>query len=117
MIAQLVAAATGLVVMAAPSLFGYGGLAADIDHVVGPLAASVGIMAASHILRAMRWIDVGLGVALLASVPFVTRGATGSVVIGIAAITLVGTAFMRGTVDTDFGGGWAALWRRDERPN
>lgn len=111
MIAHLVAVVAGLVVMAAPSLFGYSGAAADIDHVVGPIAASIGLIAASQILRAMRWINVPLGVILIASTPIAPRTGWGAGAIVAAGATLVATAFVRGEIDVDFGGGWASLWR------
>ncbi len=111
MIAHLVAAVAGLVVMAAPSIFGYSGAAADIDHIVGPIATSIGVIAASQILRAMRWVNVPLGVVLIASTLVVTRTGWGVVVIVAAGATLGATAFVRGEIDVDFAGGWAALWR------
>ncbi len=111
MIAQVVAAGAGVVVMACPSVFGYGDLAADLDHIMGPLSISVGIMAASQILRAIRWIDLGLGMALLASLPLMARGTTGSIAIALAAGILIVSAFVRGTVDVELGGGWRALRR------
>lgn len=111
MIAHLVAAAAGLVVMAAPSRAGYSGTAADIDHVVGPLAVSVGIIAASQILRAFRWINLPLGLVLIASTLIAARTTTGSIVVAVAGAALVATAFVRGRVDVASGGGWASLWR------
>ena len=112
--AQLMAALAGLVVMTAPSLVGYGGTAADIDHIIGPLAISVGIIAASQILRAMRWLNLGSGLVLLGSIFATARPATGSVVVALAAATLVGAATVRGTIDVAFGGGWSSLWRKEE---
>ena len=113
MIAQVIAAAVGIGVMAAPSLFGYGGLAADIDHVIGPLAASIGIMAASQILRAVRWVHLGSGVVLLVSVVLVDRTGVASACIAGAGVVLVGAAFVRGQLEVSFGGGWSARWKDD----
>ncbi|MDQ3955291.1 MAG: hypothetical protein M3285_07065 [Actinomycetota bacterium] len=115
MIGQLIASVAGLVVMMAPSLVGYGGLAADIDHIIGPVAIAVGIMAASQILRSMRWLQVGLGGLLLGSMFFVTRPATALVAVALATATLIFTAVVRGSLDVDFGGGWSSLWREEKR--
>ncbi len=111
MTAQLIGAAAGVVIMAAPSIFGYDGVAADIDHIIGPLAVSVGIVAASQILRSVRWIDAALGIASLASLLFVSRGVSGSIIVAVAAAVLVVTPLFQGSVDVDFGGGWAGLVR------
>lgn len=114
MVAQLIAAGTGAFVMATPSLFGYSGAAADVDHVIGPLAVSIGIMAASQILRAMRWMNVPLGIALLASLILTPRPGGGSWAIAVAGLILVTAAFRRGEIDVEFGGGWASLRRKNE---
>lgn len=111
MIAQLVAAGAGLFVMGAPGVFGYSGTAADLDHIVGPLAVSVGIMAASQILRGLRWSNVPLGLVLLGSLAATPRPAGGSVAVGVAGVVLVTTAIVRGRIDVEFGGGWSALLR------
>ena len=114
-IAQLIASVAGLVVMMTPSLAGYEGLAADIDHVIGPLAIAVGIMAASQILRPLRWLQVGLGGLLLGSMFFVMRPPAGLVAVSLATATLILTAIVRGSLDVNFGGGWSSLWREEKR--
>lgn len=115
MIVQLVAAVAGLVVMVAPPVIGYGGTAADVDHIVGPVAIAVGIMAASEILRPLRWLGAGLGAILAGSVFFVARPLAGSMVVVVAAATMIVTASVRGRLHARFGGGWSALWRADRR--
>lgn len=112
MSAQLLAAAIGIAVMAAPSLFGYGGIAADIDHIAGPIVASLGIMAASQILRALRWANVAIGGLLVATAPFLGRPLDSVVVAVAAGSLLLVTGLVRGTVDEDFGGGWSDLLNR-----
>lgn len=112
MFAHLLAAAIGIALMTAPSLLGYGGIAADIDHIAGPVVASLGVMAASQILRALRWANVVIGGLLMATAPLLGRP-LGSVVVAVAAGSLlIATGLVRGTVDEEFGGGWSDLLNR-----
>lgn len=110
--AQLVAAAAGIALMAVPSLVGYEGAAADIDHIIGPLAASIGIMSASQILRGLRWVNLGLAIILLASIPFVSRPGSGILAALVVGAILAATATVKGEVEDSYGAGWRALWTK-----
>jgi hypothetical protein len=109
MIAQLLAAALGVWLMAAPAVLGYGGAAQSIDRIIGPLIACFGVVGAANVTRDLRWVLLPLGVAL-AIVPWLFSydliAAVNSVLVG----ALVGAlSSVRGSVDKRFGGGWLAL--------
>ena len=107
--AQLATAAAGLWLMAAPTVLGYGGFAQSVDRMVGPIAVSVGVVAASGVVRGVRWLGLALGLALLiipwpagyGTIPLVNSLITGGVVVVLA--------FVRGAVKDRYGGGWSAL--------
>lgn len=106
---QLAAAAIGLLLMAAPGVLGYGDLPADLHHVIGPLVASVGIVAASPVLRGLRWVNLLLGmvlVALTAAVPMPAAAGLTSFASGAALLVL---SPWRGRIPTSYGGGWRAV--------
>jgi hypothetical protein len=78
--------------------FGSEGAMANADHVIGALAVTFSVIALAELGRAVRFLNVPLGVALLVT-PFVfgaSMPATlGSVACGIALVVL---AFPRGAV-------------------
>jgi hypothetical protein len=106
--AQLVACALGIWLMAAPAVLGLDGPARVHDRVVGPLIASVGLIAASEVMRALRHANLAAGAWLL-----VAPWALGFGALATANATAVGLATMllarvRGRVVHRFGGGWRA---------
>lgn len=107
---QLVAAATGIALMFLPAAIGYQGTAADIDHTIGPLAASIGLISASEVLRSFRRLNLGSALVLGASCVVVSRPVVGTIICGLGAVVLAASALSRGRVDASFGGGWKALW-------
>lgn len=108
--AQILTMLLGLWLMAAPAVLGYSGQSADAHRILGPITAAFGLMAIWGHMRPLRWTNLFFG-ALLVLVPFVvgfgTVAAANSVLIGIVIAVL---AFVRGTVEEAYGGGWSSLW-------
>ena len=109
--AQLVNAALGFWLMAAPAVLGYGGAMAVSDRIVGPIAATFGIVAVVEVTRGVRWALVPLG-AWVVVAPWLLGGPATAIVNGL----IVGPAMVAlarfGAVSRDqFGGGWAVLIR------
>jgi hypothetical protein len=109
MVAQLLAAAVGLWLMAAPAILEYGGDAAIVDRIVGPLAATVGGMAASEVLRSMRWSNLPLGLGILAAPGILEYPWDASMNSIFSGLMLVACALMRGRRRHQYGGGWKVL--------
>lgn len=109
MTAQITAVILGIALMAAPSILHYDGVAADVDHTLGPLAVAVGLMAASQILRGLRWVNLVIAIVLGASIPILQQPRDGTLAVVLIALALVGTALVRGTISERFAGGWSAL--------
>ena len=110
--ARMLSALSGIWLMAAPAVLGYGDPAATAGYIVGPLAAGFAYVAVWEVIRGLRWVGVPLGLWLLAApwllnydiVPLLN-----STVVGLIQIVL---ACVRGTIKHRYGGGWAALFGR-----
>lgn len=113
--APAVTSMMGVWLAAAPDVMGYGGHARLSNQLVGVWMATFGAIAISECLRAVQWANLALGVWLVAA-PFILEypdeRACGSIVVGIAAISL---ALVRAPLRERFGGGWTSLWRQAER--
>lgn len=106
---QRLAFALGIWLMAAPDLLGLGDPAADVLHVLGPIAAAVGFIAASEVTRGLRWVNLLTGLALVIT-PFVLGyGTVALVVSAVSGLALIGLAFLGAQTHTAFGGGWRSL--------
>jgi hypothetical protein len=111
--AQLAAFAFGVWLTAAPQTLGYGGPARANDHIFGPLAATVGLIAAFQVTRAVRWLNLPFGV-WVALAPWVLGAGRAELVNGaLVGLALVWLAFVPGARDEPYGGGWRALWNPD----
>ncbi|WP_447978270.1 SPW repeat protein [Candidatus Nitrospira bockiana] len=109
---QLVNAALGVWLMAAPDVLGYGGPARTIDQVLGPMIASMAIISTSEVMRPLRWANVPVGVWLILSpwlLAYPAEARWNSLLVGVLVAAF---AAMRGAVRARFGGGWRVLWER-----
>lgn len=106
---QRLAFALGLWLMAAPALLGLRDPAADVLHVLGPIAAAVGFIAASEVLRGIRRVNVLTGLALVLTPLLLGYPTTAMLVSGLTGLALMALAFMGGATHTAFGGGWRSL--------
>ena len=106
---QRLAFALGIWLMAAPDLLGLGDPAADVLHVLGPIAAAVGFIAATEVTRGLRWVNVVTGLALVITPVLLGYGALALAVSAVTGLALIGLAFMGGRTHTTFGGGWRSL--------
>ena len=85
-------AALGVWLMFAPALFGATGRAADSDHLVGALIATIAVMVMAEVIRAGRFLNVLLGAWIIVA-PWFLSGATAGakwndVFVGVAVILL-----------------------------
>jgi hypothetical protein len=108
--ARLVSAALGIWLMAAPAVLDYAGAARTNDRIVGPIVASLAVIAIWETTRSLRWANLPLGGWLLIA-PWVlgypADATWNSLVVGALLLAL---GLVRGPVNGHFGGGWSALW-------
>ena len=87
----------------------HGGNAAVVDRIVGPLAATIGGMAASEVLRPIRWAHLPLGVGLLAAPGILGYPGDASMSSVLSGLALIACALVRGRRRHRYGGGWKVL--------
>lgn len=110
--ARIVAVATGLWLMAAPSVLSYAdSTAADSDRIAGPISAAFAFVAMWGIASALRWVQVPLGAWLLIAPLVLDHPTDGSISSVVSGIVLIGTAFVGESVADEYGGGWMSLRR------
>jgi hypothetical protein len=104
----VVSVGLGLGLAFVPSLFGVTGGAADALHVCGLLILTMATLAMGEPLRAIRYINVPLGVVAAAAPWFLQGGAgPGAIVGGLLGVTVAILAFPQGHVTERYG-----LWER-----
>jgi hypothetical protein len=108
--AQLINAALGIWLMAAPAVLSYGGAARTNDRIVGPLAAAFAVVAASEVMRPLRRANWVCGFGLLIAPGAMGYGGAATINSLIVGVLLLAFASVRGTVAGRYGGGWSSLW-------
>jgi hypothetical protein len=106
----------GVWLMAAPSVLGYGGAARTNDHVVGPIVATLAVIAIAEANRGVRLVNMAPAAWLILApllFQYPLRTGVHSVLAGLAVGAL---SLMGGRIRHQFGGGWASLFRRPGRP-
>ncbi|MEX2571076.1 MAG: SPW repeat protein, partial [Gemmatimonadota bacterium] len=108
-LARLLNAGLGIWLMAAPAVLGYGAPASTSDRLVGPIAASLAIIAVWEIVRPLRHANTALGAWLIVApliLGYAITPAINSVIVGAAMVAL---SRVRGEVRGRYGGGWRAI--------
>lgn len=110
MIARIVAVASGIWLMFAPAVLGYGGPAADNDRIFGPIGAAFAFVAVWDVVRPLRWATVPVGMWLILA-PFLLGygGVPATVSSVVAGAVMAVTAPLGGETRQVYGGGWKTL--------
>jgi len=97
--------------MASPTILNYTDPARANDQLIGPIVASLAIIAIWEIARPLRWINVALGGWLLIA-PWVLGYAPDARWNSLTAGAIVfGFSLVKGTRTHQIGGGWSSLWK------
>ena len=110
--AQLLSVVIGVWLMIAPAAIGYGGMAAQNDRIIGPIAATFATIAASEATRPVRWANVVLGAWMVLASPWLGGPIAAIANEMLAGVALIGLSLVRGRISSRFGGGWSVLFRR-----
>jgi hypothetical protein len=111
MAALIVSALLGVGLYAAPDMLGYEGIARVSHLIVGPIVASVSLIAISDVARELRWVNLLLGAWLVFSAVVIEHSQLAlftGVAIGMALAAL---SIVRGSINQRLGGGWRAVLR------
>ena len=110
MAAQFINIALGLWLMAAPAVLDYSDPAATSGHIVGPLIASIAVVALWAATRSLGRVNVVLGLWLIVApvLGYPLPALVNSIAVGVA---VVATSILAPDAPGQFGGGWTALWK------
>lgn len=112
--AQIINALLGIWLMASPAVLGFENIAADNDHIVGPVIASFAVISWWESTRVVRLYNIPLGAWLLLAPWVLGYDSTTSILNDMLIGALViGLSFIKGKVTETFGGGWSAIWQSD----
>lgn len=110
--AQVVNAALGIWLMAAPAVLGYGDPAQTNDRILGPVAATFAIIAWWEVTRPVRWVNLAIGIWLIPAPWILGYDATAAIVNSVAVgVLLAACATVKGKVEGRYGGGWSVLFK------
>jgi hypothetical protein len=101
----------GLWLMASPAVLGYGSPASTNDRIVGPVIASLAVIAIAEVTRSLRRVNTVVGGWLLLApwiLGYETLPMVQSLVVGVLVIAL---SLVPGEVKERYGGGWRVLWK------
>lgn len=110
--AQILNTLLGIWLMAAPEILRYNGVAADNDHVIGPIVTSFAIIALSGCTRGVAKYNIPFGAWLLVA-PWVLGYENQTAIINDICVGLLVTplSLFKRKTPHQYGGGWAALWK------
>jgi hypothetical protein len=107
----LLSTVIGLWLMAAPAILGYGGTAADADHIAGPLVVSFAVISMWEVTRSVLRLNLLVAPWLLAAPWLLGYELTPAINSLLAGLALIPLALLGNGVDAArYGGGWRGLW-------
>lgn len=109
-LARIGTVAVGIWLEVAPAVLSYGTPAADVDRLLGPVAAGLAFVAIWPVVHMLRWATVPVG-ALLVAAPLLGYPAEAAVSSIASGIAIVALAFVGGVPEDSFGGGWRVVWK------
>ena len=109
--AQIFNTVLGLWLMASPGILKNNGVAADNDHIIGPVVASFAIISLSGCTRAVAKCNLPLGIWLLLA-PWILGYENEISTMNDMGVGLLITvfSFFKRTTNQEYGGGWSAIW-------
>ena len=112
MVAKILSVIAGLWLMAAPYVLGIAEIAANNDHIIGPVIASFAIISLSPCTSVVLKFNLPLGVWLLLA-PWILGYENNSAIINdmLTGFFVIICSLIRVKIKKRFGGGWEAIWK------
>ena len=112
MLAKILSAITGIWLMAAPYALGIDKIAANNDHIIGPLVASFAIISFSPCTSVVLKFNLPLGVWLLVA-PWILNYEDITAIINdmLTGFFVIIFSLIKVKIKKRFGGGWKAVWK------
>lgn len=110
--AQIVNILIGLGLMVVPAIFKFDRIAADNNHIVGPLVVTFAVISLWEINRNARLFNIVTGLWLVLS-PFVLGFASPERTIDIlSGVAVILFSLFKGKIKSRYGGGWRSLFQK-----
>jgi|SRR5687768_4397768 len=112
MVAKILSVIAGLWLMAAPYVLGIAEIAANNDHIIGPVIASFAIISLSPCTSVVLKFNLPLGVWLLLA-PWILGYENNSAIINdmLTGFFVIIFSLIKIKIKKRFGGGWEAIWK------
>ena len=97
--------------MASPAVLDYADPARANDRIIGPIVASMAIVAIWEIARPLRWVNIILGAWLLIApwlLGYLPHPRWNSLAVGALVLA---SSLVKGPRTRQIGGGWSSLWK------
>ncbi|WP_338875110.1 SPW repeat protein [Spirosoma sp. SC4-14] len=116
MLARLINTLIGIWLTASPDILHLDQKAAINEHIAGPVAASVAIIAMSESVRSFRYVNTLVGFWLLMA-PWILGYQDSAAVLNemLAGALLVSLSLVKGKIHQRFGGGWRSLLMHSDK--
>ncbi len=109
--AKIINILTGLWLMVAPGILGYGSAAADNGHIIGPIIITFSVVSLWEATHSVRKWNYPFALWLLLAPWILSYSNTLAIVSDMAAgILVIVLSTLHQEIKSRFGGGWASLW-------
>lgn len=95
--------------MAMPSLMGMDGVAADNNHICGPIIATIGIIALWDVNKALIKVNIIIAAWLILAPLFIEHSADTAAINVVAGIVIAISSVKKRKDQYSYGGGWKSL--------
>lgn len=110
MLAQMINALIGLIIMVLPGVLEFNKTEADNNHILGPLGIVFAVISLWECNRNVRLFNILIGTCLIIA-PFIFRFQLNALLIDvIGGILLILFSLIKGKVEQKFGDGWRSLF-------
>ncbi|MGI8952606.1 MAG: SPW repeat domain-containing protein [Chitinophagaceae bacterium] len=111
--ARILSMLIGLGLMITPAVFNFDKIAADNNHIVGPLVITFAVISLWEINRNVRLFNIVTGGWLIIS-PFILKFSSPALLIDLfSGIAVVIFSFYKGKIKHSYGGGWRSLFQKN----
>jgi hypothetical protein len=110
--AQIVNTLIGIWLTASPDVFKYKDSGVDSNHILGPVIATIAMVACWEVTRGMRKWNVPLALWLVLA-PWILGYDTTLPILNdmICGVIILSLSMVKGKIKGSYGGGWRSLWR------
>ena len=103
----------GILIMALPGWMDFNGVAANNNHIVGPILITIAIVSMSDVSRNALYFNSLSGVWLMMSPFFLDYPSTPALINSILAVVIILSSIQKRHRKKRFGGGWQSLLQQE----